>query len=75
MKLYIYNTNYNRDGFHEVHAKNDCTRLPEAQNTETIGYASDCYAAMTNAKAMTGKDNFDGCYYCSPECNAEVKKT
>ncbi|WP_026825447.1 MULTISPECIES: hypothetical protein [Exiguobacterium] len=66
MPLYGYNKNVDQNGKHEVHTFN-CSFKPF--NLEEIGSASDCKEAILKAKRLTGKTNFDGCYYCSRECS------
>ena len=66
--FYYYNKNLDNKGNHEVHTK-DCSHLPNYDNRVMIGYESDCKSAIDRAKSETGRQNFDGCYWCCRECH------
>ncbi len=69
MSQYLYNKNQDQHGNHEVHIST-CLYLPITRNRVFIsGFHSDCRSAIQAAKRQSGKNNFDGCYYCAPSCN------
>ena len=68
LEHYYYNLNTDLKGNHEVH-RADCSYLPLPQNREYIGLFNSCRDAILKAKFKTGKENFDGCYWCARECH------
>lgn len=68
MPKYIYNANVDDKGNHEVHDLT-CPHLPDVSNRESIGTFMGCRQAILAAKIATGKNNFDGCKHCSPDCH------
>lgn len=68
MPNYYYNKNLDKKGNHEVHTE-DCSFLPNVNNREYIGFELNCKNAIDRVKRETGRNNFDGCYYCSKECH------
>lgn len=67
-KFYYYNKNLDKNGNHEVHT-DDCSYMPIPINRVFIGYEKDCYSAIQRVKNETGKQNFDGCFYCCYDCH------
>lgn len=67
-KHYYYYKYLDDKGNQEVHHE-DCTYLPSESNREYIGYVENCKTAIERAIEKSGKTNFDGCYWCSRECN------
>lgn len=67
-KHYYYYKHLDKKGNHEVHDEH-CSYLPDVLNREYIGYVSDCESAIKRAKRDTGKNNFDGCFWCCRECH------
>ena len=68
MDYYIFNTNLDKNGKHEVHIDN-CPHKPELQNIKSIGYCTDCKDAIIKAKTNNPGKTFDGCAYCCPACH------
>ena len=68
MAYYCYNTNTDSKGNHEVHTTT-CSNRPSAENQVSLGLHSDCQSAISKAKSISGKSNFDGCYYCCRPCH------
>ena len=66
MKHYYVNKQAQTTGEHEVHSET-CSYLPSLTNRQYLGYFSDCYAALKEAKKYYS--NVDGCYYCCRECH------
>ncbi len=65
-KHYYVNKNAQNKGEHEVHAEG-CSRMPEMQNRQYLGYFDNCKDAIYKAKEYYS--NVDGCYYCSILCH------
>ena len=68
MPYYIANQNQDDKGRHEVH-KSTCHRLPEKKNQVEFGYYSNCTEAIRAIKTLNPSSEFDGCYYCCPNCH------
>lgn len=67
MPLYIVNKQAQPDtGDHEVH-ETSCSHLPLAHNQQHLGYFSNCYDAVREAKKYY--QNADGCAHCSSACH------
>lgn len=67
-KFYYYNKNTDSKGNHEVHT-DDCSYKPDESNRVLIGYENNCQSAIQRVKKDTGKNNFDGCYFCCNDCH------
>ena len=63
---YYVNKNSQSTGEHEVHTSS-CTRLPNANNRQNLGYQLDCKKVLAEAKKYY--QDVDGCYYCSSSCH------
>ncbi|HEY4567738.1 hypothetical protein GOP80_06050 [Planococcaceae bacterium Storch 2/2-2] len=68
MKLYIFNKKLDEKGNHEVHHVN-CAHLPDSLNQKWLGHFLNCEEALDYAKRTYHRENFDGCYWCSPLCH------
>ena len=68
MPYYMYNLEVNKQGDHEVH-KETCDQMPRLGNRKTIGWFTNCEKAIAAVKEKTGKDNFNGCFYCCKDCH------
>lgn len=68
MKFYYFNNSADVHGRHEVHTE-DCSYIPSSENRTMIGYMSNCSDAIDRAKREHPSKSFDGCYWCSRECN------
>lgn len=68
MPEYLYNVNVDENGNHEVHTTN-CNYLPSVLNQKSLGWHTDCKEAISYAKRVTGRPNFDGCFHCCSECH------
>lgn len=67
MGYYYVNKNPQPNGDHEVH-KEGCSWMPEPQHKMLLGYFSNCYDAVREAKKIY-PSTADGCHYCCPECD------
>ena len=65
---YLYNKNRDDNGNHEVH-NYKCDHSPNNLNRVELGQFSSCEQAIAFARNMFGRDNFDGCKHCCPECH------
>lgn len=68
MPFYYYNNSLDNHGNHEVHTK-DCDYLEPLSNRTMIGLENNCHDAIRRARRETGKQNFDGCFWCSRDCH------
>ncbi len=66
MPIYFVNDNPQSDGFHEVH-ESDCSWLALAKSKTRLGYFSNCYKAVSEAKEIYTQS--DGCKHCCPDCH------
>lgn len=66
MPYYIINANPNKNGFHELHIKDDCKYIPNEKEQIKVGYFFECSAAIRHLQILYPGINFDSCDYC---CN------
>ena len=66
MAEYYANKKAQDNGDHEVH-EGDCNYLPGPGNKLYLGFFTNCYDAVKEAKKYFPQSN--GCYYCSQECH------
>ena len=63
---FYLNKNEQGNGDHEVH-RGTCSRLPDINNREYLGFFNTSSEAIAQARAMHPFWRIDGCYYCCPE--------
>ncbi|HEY4641706.1 MAG TPA: hypothetical protein VII75_10205 [Thermoanaerobaculia bacterium] len=68
MHYYYVNKNAQSNGDHEVH-RDGCSYMPEVANQQYLGYFSNCWDAVREAKKTYPQSN--GCYYCSNACHTQ----
>ncbi len=68
MVKYIFNTNVDRNGYHEVHTEN-CVHRPAFYNTAVIGYHNTCREAISAVRRQYPAKKFDGCGHCCSSCH------
>lgn len=67
MPYYCVNMNAQPNGDHEVHDTGTCTRLPFPSNQLNLGFHTNCFSAVQQAKRTYSTAN--GCAYCCPACH------
>lgn len=69
-EFYYLNKNPQSSGQYELHTEN-CTFLKMTNDKEYIGYFSNCYEAIEEAKSKNPliANKIDGCAFCCRPCN------